>query len=1480
LAVSSAAFGQIDVIEPVTGNFEYIGAGNIGDTAFVYVIIGGAGLGVPVATGIDVTFTDGAGTPVGGVTNITGAFLTQVAGGGDGDGNMENGETWRFDVASALGANTPIGGVLMRLQLTGAPASLTVQNADGLAAGGTDAIDKSIQIITADSFPTSANFDGTGAAAQMYVTFSTPTVGFVAPNTATIPFWGNQNINGLGVASANSPAVGGGAATDWEFTDGNDFNSNTGLAGTTDITVGSYAQAAGNTLQWNFDTTGSSLESGTPFRATAAPAGTPVRDSAGSVITTAALAATQLQPLAVTSVAVLSDTQTYGSGVLEVTYNRPLNPGAVGNVSFYRDANGGNNSIRNIVNGTPTNVNGLDCTAVAFDPATPNKVRLSITNAASFNNNIAPDALSTGSQGDTATGTFQQTFDAAVGVVPQASFGASPAFAAAQNASLTLLDQRAPQIVTSRTRDTFANGVLDGVDLQFDEPVTVSGNTGFELSLVGGIDTFPIDQVNLVTGELPAATATVASATLANNIIPIAAGAFSVPATGSGVSLVSFDADGDGFTTEPIDTNNTIRFTYDILAHASNTSLSTQSVGAVNLFINTTSVATVNGLTNTNVAAGAGVIKDAAGNVFTNDTAIADTTAPFATPTPVIYTAAEAQDGAAPFAVRLSLQPGDNSPVAGGNITSDAQLLFEQDGVVADQKTNDLVRIITGEALSGGMNFNNVTANLLSYGNAGDNFGNSAFNVFLNNNGAFNPQFPNVAVFTPVNATNAAGVVPGVNFTLTADTPGRGVRDAANNQTAFINKTLDNTAAPYIAHILDANGIVQAGVFLTPDTTGDFVAGISGRATQPIDAATLRAQDFIINFGGTITAVAVDSADENKINWTVGGTQIGIKNTVTFTYTGGAPGAFLVASQAPPDGTGVAVSAINAAALNGAGNNAVLKLQDPWQDATDVAVLPVVANILGLDGLPVPINSKIFAFNALPIVRQISADHNNIPFIYSTDDHNYNNDTPTGNNPILFSHVYPSLNAFTNWLQGIRTDVYLHRQANNAQIFTNTKTNPFNQQNFFGDTKSDNSTLVDSIRMQINGTRLTSITFTGTGEQSTDRVRSGRLDLAWDVYRSFNGTLDNYYRFGYFWGQQPVYAGVGVVDNALGRAAFAVSRPVSQFGATSRFNSIAKPLIFVVELPDGQRFAVSSVLLASNTNDHDGDNAVGDPILFEAQVLRSNNSDGSARDGLTLNFDLRRVGSHIVYPEWNLVPIDRASGVVAGSNSNLPALPAGVTTANIVSYNTAQFPFASPLSASVFWAEAGAGFNGLGNPLIGAYDGKWTAADDFTGPFSTIGLDENLVTNFVFTLTTRGVQLGNGITSAVGGYGVAFYNNANLSGGNNLNNFGVFQFGTQLAQTSVFASNPINSGNSRSGNGWILGTVTNPFDPASGFFSANAGSDYFIAFNNLGRNPATGNFTVLIDVGALDSTVNANNPNNIRRIGVGGSQAAFFHYDN
>ena len=254
--------------------------------------------------------------------------------------------------------------------------------------------------------------------------------------------------------------------------------------------------------------------------------------------------------------------------------------------------------------------------------------------------------------------------------------------------------------------------------------------------------------------------------------------------------------------------------------------------------------------------------------------------------------------------------------------------------------------------------------------------------------------------------------------------------------------------------------------------------------------------------------------------------------------------------------------------------------------------------------------------------------------------------------------------------------------------------------------------------------------------------------------------------------------------------------------------------------------------------------SIGDAILFASTQL-DQESNGTISTPV-LNFDVRRVGKKVIYPEWNVLPLDRSLGV-ATSSRGLPTLPAGVSQSNIVVYNSTSLPFVGPMDAGVYWSEGTATTD---------RDGMWTAADDDTaGLFSSLFLDVDLVSHFAFTMTTQGISLGSGIDSLVPGYSVGFFNNASVP--SNPTDFGVHLFGQALSQSSVFSSNPITGNNARTTQGWVLGAVTTAHATQAAFFSANTGANYVIVFRNLGRGPnlgsSTGTGDVLIDVRSANS---------------------------
>jgi hypothetical protein len=1570
LGAATAASGQtLDVLEPTTGGtnqYEYIGVGNVGDTTFVYfqVNVNAAN----ETNGFFVRFLDGAGNTVQDTANFGDAVGNAAAGicqevsNGDGDAILENNEVWRLDISSVMGAGIPVGAVRVQIIFdTDGSATInagdheTVDLADGdNVAPSTDAADETLEIVTTRSIPNAAFFDGSGANTDLFITFTTPVVGLDPANTAVIPLFGKADVDGAisgdTTQSVNSVQPGGGAALDFEFQDGTQFNT----AGAIDINAGSFSVPPGttNVLNFDFDDANSSLDQGNAFRRDLGGTSL-VRDSAGNLITDALVSPTLLQPLQVDSVDVLFRSGT-GAGLLQVVYNRPLNPASPGNAAFYNNTNGPGNAIRLVVDGTPQNVGNLDVTAVNFDPTMPDRVTLNVNDAASNAEDIWTDALSVGSGGDFDAGSFEHNFSV-TGTVPQASFGAAPDYNTSQ--TLGIGDLAQPVIIDTRTVDANGDGVVDGYDVIFSEVIQdYTGNTGIEINKVS-TPVQPITGVDIYTGQLPApVNTTFDNVNQINNLLPLTDvstidgdffntngtiardGTISPREMGNAVRLLvdpyesDFDGDGQDYNAGDLDEllPDTASFPYNVTWNNTN--------AAINNTVNT-------GTASLNPAA---AVVDTAGNTFTNDT-----TFPF--DTPVLVQAIAANDGAAPALIRVDAATMTVDPINGdpsicfntgdnsANVTptgftasvpnNDTRLLFEQDGVVADQTTNNLARVITGETFIGGITTASVSEQNFSFGaNAdtftGDNdFTNGTPDAFLNNNNTvapaptINPANANVAMFAAAASTDPEAFVPGITGTLQPDNFGRGLRDLGGNQLTFTNAIVMDCDSPFIPLVLDVNQQVQIGASLFPDASGNFAGEIRGVFTQPIDQTTLDANDFTVNFGADVLDATVDTNNPTNILFDITDGVISINNAVTFTYNGGLPGATLVASDEAEGGTGVPTDPANAATQGTAALPHVIQLQQPFVDTFDVAVMDFTGQLLldeDIDGDgdddPAPLGTKIYAFNPILVANEIYAEHNNVPFGYRTDDPAY---TAGGVAATNFVDVYTSLTAFTNYLHGLRDDVYLHRGGSNFQRYTNTKNNPYNAAGILGD-DNENGVLVDSMRMSINAGNLTRITFSGRGEGSGDRVNRGVVDLAWDFIRSLDGTMQSYIRQGWWPSGSPVPAGSAVIDDPAnpGRFEIHVSRPIFKFngltgdptGRNDLFRNVVAPLVFVAELPDGRRYALSGLGSSATDTDPDGVDGPlvpGGPIQF--LELPGVQDAGAPFDAAFLDFRLANVGSHQIRAGWNVIPYDRASGIVESSNRNVPVLPSGVFEDDLNFINPSTLPWASVIDAAgVIWIDgdptllaAPSSVSTAGGANYPGGDGIWTAADDMTAasgvgagpqPFmNSIFLDADRIPHFAFTMTTSGIQLNEGITSVVGGYAVAFYNNSYINGLHN-NDFGAFQFGPALASTAVFDDTPISSGNRSRTQGWILGAITNAFANPTDFFSANTPADYVITFRVGRLNPPQGGLgvaqepdgaapthsPVTIDVKSA-SAGGIVSPNDLGAVGLEG---AFIHYAN
>lgn len=761
----------------------------------------------------------------------------------------------------------------------------------------------------------------------------------------------------------------------------------------------------------------------------------------------------------------------------------------------------------------------------------------------------------------------------------------------------------------------------------------------------------------------------------------------------------------------------------------------------------------------------------------------------------------------------------------GENIDStvdNTQLFSERDPLndttlLGDQLANNRLRLIFSEDLSDPSTYPNFNEDSVKFGTSGAAFEDGdpffsnpsnqlTFRVDPNGNTIDNfDQF-------------AAGTVITVSPVLA--NPTNQLRDANDVIIGFANQAAVDRTALYVANQLDVNGDVKRGAFLVDSDADGFVNQVRVKFTRSVAGSSVQAGDFSIDNGGTITAAAVDSSDTSIINLTVTDGVVPISAVVSLTYNGLADTTPLTSTNTG-SGNGVSMAAED-------DSIEVEQIATPETNTRDVAIMPVVGTITTNGSTPAPLGTKVYAMIAIPTVNSVTATHNNVAFTIKRGDRDE-------------SANFRSFEAWTNWWLGIERDLYLLRDSDNFQFYENTK---FSDEDNDGNPES--SVFDDAIKLVVNDRSITAVTFTGTGETSADKVASGSVGFCWDVLRSSDGTYDTLYRNGYSIEGRPILSSA-VVTSSNGRYEMHVSAPISSFSGRTRFNAIGWPVILVVELPNGQRYVASSLVTSAGTNDPDGTGPgrAGDPLLFAANN-RTQTAPDDASNARQFDINLTNIGSQQVFPEWNTVAFGRATGFARASN-NLPVLPNGVTSTNV--RVGSALPFVDPVDQYVWWKDA-------------SNDGLWTISDDdASGSFDSVVVDADCFSNFYFTMTSFGVQVGSGLTNLVGGYALGFYNNSGLD-------LGAFQFGAPLTGNAVFS--PTFFPNNTTTQGWTLATVSAAFASGTAFGTSNSRADYIIVFDNNGDDG--------IQVQSLDiaSPAGNDNPNDLGAITAG--TAAFIHY--
>ncbi len=379
-----------------------------------------------------------------------------------------------------------------------------------------------------------------------------------------------------------------------------------------------------------------------------------------------------------------------------------------------------------------------------------------------------------------------------------------------------------------------------------------------------------------------------------------------------------------------------------------------------------------------------------------------------------------------------------------------------------------------------------------------------------------------------------------------------------------------------------------------------------------------------------------------------------------------------------------------------------------------------------------------------------------------------------------------SCEAVTNVILGLEEFAYMYNDRGDMFV-SNEKEDDF-------DDVSEPSARWIAL-MNINSNNFT-FTARGTSEDAqyqSINVSSGSLAISWEVLGSSDGTAYNLYRNGV--GSTPIVSTAVVTDDS-GAYLLHMTAPVSEFGG---FSATDWPIIIVVEQPTGARFAVSGLLTSIN----------GEAITFNSLQWESDDPSNCIFD-----IDLADVGVETIYRGWNILKYARAGGY-ADANNQIPTLPRGVTEDDITVGT--DLDNATTLSQFVYFLDS----NG---------DGVW---DNNDGGLEDIVVDVNCFEHFVFTMTSRGVEVSSQFNGRVsddvdtfpGGYAAGFFNGES-------SRLGVFQFGSMIAPGSIFGSEDEFPNNNVT-KGWAL-VSNNPggeSDTIVEFFTQNPGAEFVIEFD-------------------------------------------------
>ena len=713
-------------------------------------------------------------------------------------------------------------------------------------------------------------------------------------------------------------------------------------------------------------------------------------------------------------------------------------------------------------------------------------------------------------------------------------------------------------------------------------------------------------------------------------------------------------------------------------------------------------------------------------------------------------------DRALPAPVNFWYFTGDNINNTPPNPNSISQLLGEvgpNADSIGDQDFNDLLAVVFSESINtlgdwedlvqiDGTSFNANGADAVSNpGLAGNNN-----NIVVLENRADGADGDTTVAADDEVAANP-NLLPGALIDYPASTDTLSLPQNAAHNDPFVPTSAGARAdrptlySPSIEDQDNANATLDSA-FLIDDDDDDLADRILVQLTQAIDGSAQGFDDAFNDFTVTglanVTVTDIETVSGNPASFflTLGGANVSMNATnLNLVYDG--------AQAQDPDDNGEFDDSRLLRTL--AGNplspvtttlTEVQQVQIP-EDGPFVATQTFEGTALVSTGTPFPVGTRLVAYLGVPVVQQINATHNGVAF--DIDIRGRSNNTPGSDEN--------SLEAFIDLLYGVENFLYLQRDNDNLQTFTN-----------FKDSNNDDNNEV--VRITVNAANLSNITFNGTGEVGLNNSANGTARLCWDLLRSTGGTLDSFFETGYEVGGNAVPVGQTVITNTDGTYTLDVTAPSARFNSTGliNFNTVGQPIILLAFFPSGEIFPLSTL----NANiDLDNPTYGRGPILFNAENTRQN---GTSAPGITsYDINLENAGPVFLEDEWNLLGYPRAGGFVNNAG-DIPALPAGINQSTDIVQGTTSLALDDAFDQFFYWTDENR-------------DGMWTQADlDAGGRF---WIDEDCFDNFNFAADSFGVDLT--ADGFVGGYAAGFYNGTG-------DRVGVTQFGSLLDEGSIFPS--------------------------------------------------------------------------------------------